>query len=350
MSRYYKIVIQDPASGKVITPPGFSAANLGGASYCSYVNGKTLPAAWQVEIDIPAIDAATSQGFASVRISGVSLQEVSQANNLNGKNIQIFGGMQAGLPLANPAQSGLLVSGNIFQCFGNWQGPVMTLDFVISPIPASGSNPGGIGTLGAPRNMSLNWPGGQPLGPVLQSCLQTAFPGCTVNVNVSSDIVRPAGDMASGYYSTLEQIAQAARSMSKSIVKTAGYAGISIVPVGNTINVFDGTQQKGQSVAIQFQDLIGQPTWIEGLSISFKTVMRADLSVGQQITLPKTVITNTAQAYSALVNQQTSFQGGFTIISMRHIGDFRAATAESWVTVFEGAPNQTAGTNMSAGT
>ena len=343
MSRYYKIVIQDPASGNVITPPGFSAASLGNASYTSFVNNQTLPAAWQVELDIPAIDAATSQGFASARIFGVSLQEISQANNLNGKNIAIYGGMQRGLPLANPAQAGLLVNGSIFQCFGNWQGPVMTLDFVISPVPATGSNPGGIGTLAAPRNMSLNWPGGQPLGPALQSCLQTAFPGCTVNVNVSSDIVRPSGDMASGYYSTLEQIAQAARSMSKSIVKTAGYAGISIVPVGNTINVFDGTQQKGQSVAIQFQDLIGQPTWIESPNISFKTVMRADLSVGQKITLPKTVITNTAQASSALVNQQTSFQGGFTIISMRHVGDFRAASAEAWCSVFEAAPNQVSG-------
>ena len=343
MSRFYRIVIQDPANGKVITPPGFSAANLGGASYTSFINNQTIPSAWQIELDVPVIDAATSQGFSGLRIFGVSVQEIAQANDLNGKNIHVFGGMQRGLPLANPAQAGLLVNGSIFQCFGNWQGPVMTLDFVIAPVPANGSNPGGIGTLGKPRNLSLNWPGGQPLGPALKSCLETGFPGCTVNVNISSDIVRPAGDMASGFYSTLEQIAQAARAMSRSIVKTTGYAGISIVPVGNTINVFDGTQQAGQSVAIQFQDLIGQPTWIESPNISFKTVMRADLSVGQQITLPKTVVTNTAQASSALVNQKTSFQGGFTIVSMRHVGDFRAASAEAWVSVFEAAPNQVSG-------
>jgi hypothetical protein len=339
--RYYRIEIRDPASGKIITPPGFSAVNLGGASYTSFINNQTLPAAWQIELDIPVIDAATSQGFSMLRVWGISLQEIAQANNLNGKNIQVFGGMAKGLPLANPAQAGQLVSGNIFQCFGNWQGTVMTLDFVISPVPASGSNPGGIGTLGKPRNITLNWQGGQPLGPALQSSLQTAFPGFTVPTpKISSNIVLPSGDTPSGFYSTLEQLAQAVRTLSRSIVKTSGYAGVSIVPVGNTINVFDGTQPSGQPVAIQFQDLIGQPTWIDSPNISFKTVMRADLSVGQQITLPKTIVTNSQNAASSLVNQKATFQGGFTIVSMRHVGDYRAPSAEAWVTVFEAAPNQ----------
>ena len=341
--RYYRIVVTDPTSGKVITPPGFSSVNLGGASYTSYINGVTLPGAWQVELDIPVIDAATSQGFSLARIWGISIAEIMQANNLVGKNIQIFGGMQKGLPLANSAQSGLLVNGNVFQCFGNWQGTVMTLDFVISPGPAMGSKPGGIGTLGKPRNITLNWQGGQPLGPALQSALQTGFPGFTIPTpKISSNIVLPSGDTPSGFYSTLEQLAQAVRTISKSLVKTTGYAGVSIVPVGNTINVFDGTQTSGNPVAIQFQDLIGQPTWIESPNISFKTVMRADLSVGQQITLPKTITTNTQQAASSLVNQKTSFQGGFTIVSMRHVGDYRAPSAEAWVSVFEAAPNQVA--------
>jgi hypothetical protein len=333
--------VTDPVSGNVITPPGFSSANLGGATYSSFVNGKTLPGAWQVELDIPVIDAATSQGFSYVRVFGISLQEVMQSNDLTGKNIAVYGGMQKGLPLANPAQAGLLVSGNVFQCFGNWQGPVMTLDFVIAPGPAMGSNPGGVGTLAKPRNLTLNWQGGQPLGPALQSALQTGFPGFTVPTpQISSSIVRPAGDTPSGFYSTLEQLAQAVRAISKSIVKTSGYAGISIVPNGSTINVFDGTQQSSNnSVAIAFQDLIGQPTWIESPNISFKTVMRADLSVGQQVTLPKTIITNTSQASSSLVNQKATFQGGFTVVSERHVGDYRAASSEAWVSVFEAAPN-----------
>lgn len=337
--RYYRIVITDPASGRVAVPTGFQGL-LGGATYTSFVNGQTLPGAWNVELDLPVIDAATSQGFSLLRVWGISLQEIAQANDLTGKNIQIFGGMQKGLPLANPKQAGLLVSGNIFQCFGNWIGTAMTLDFVIAPGPAIGSNPGGIGTLSKPRNITLNWQGGQPLGPALKSALQTAFPGFAVNVNVSGNLVRPAGDTPSGFYPTLEQLAQAARAMSRAIVRTPGYAGISIVPAGSTINVFDGTTNPGAPTLINFQDMIGQPTWIESPNIQLKTVMRADLAVGSQINLPQTLITNSAQAASSLVNQKTSFQGGFTVVSLRHVGDFRQPSADAWVTVIEGAPNQ----------
>ena len=110
---------------------------------------------------------------------------------------------------------------------------------------------------------------------------------------------------------------------------------------GTTINAFDGTQAtSGTSTQIAFQDLIGQPTWIESPNIQFKAVMRADLSVGQKITLPPSIVTNTAQAQSSLVNQRATFQGGFTIVSLRHVGKYRAPTADAWVTIAECAPNQ----------
>ena len=336
--RYYKIILTDPKSGNVITPPGFSTSQLGGATYTSFVNGKTLSAAWDVELDIPVIDAATSQGFALARVWGISNQEIAQANDLTGKNIQVFGGMQTGLPLANPKQSGLLISGMVFQCFGNNILKDRTLDFVISPGPASGSAPGGIGTVAKPRNFTLNWPANTPLSQALKTCLQTAFPGYTVNVNINSSIVRPNAEVHA--VPTLEQLAQYCRHTSLDIVKTSGYQGVSIVPNGTTINVSDGSQQQsGSAIQIDFQDLIGQPTWIESPNIQFKTVMRADLAVGTQIKLPQTIISNTQQASSFLVNQKATFQGGFSVISLRHVGAFRQPSGEAWVTVIEASPN-----------
>lgn len=336
--RYYRIVVSDPASGNVITPPGFSADLLGGATYTSFVNGKTLGAAWDVELDVPVIDAATSQGFGLARVWGISNQEIAQANDLTGKNISIYGGMQKGLPLANPRQSGLLVSGTVFQCFGNNIGRDRTLDFVVSPGPATSSSTGGVGTVKAPRNFTLNWPAGTPLSGPLKNCLQAAFPGYTVNVNISASIVRPNQEVH--IVPTLEQLAQFCRQTSRDIVKTSGYQGVSIVPNGTTINVFDGSvAPSGAATAIAFQDLIGQPTWIESPNIQSKTVMRADLAVGSQFTLPPTLITNTAQANSSLVNQKATFQGGFSVISLRHVGTFRQPDAHSWCTVIEGAPN-----------
>ena len=346
--RFYRIVIQNPETGQVIVPPGFEGL-LGGASYTSFVNGKTLPAAWDVELDIPVIGQATPQGQALARVWGISRQEISQANNLNGKNISIYGGMQKGLPLANPAQAGLLVQGVIFQAFGNWIDiHQQTLDFVIMAGSGSTAAAQGTGTLKAPKNLVLNWKAGTTLAAALTTTLQTAFPGVTVNVNINSGLIRPNDEI--GFYPTLEQLSQYARETSLDIIKTANYAGVSIVIAANTITVSDGSATSSAAAKQgNFQDLIGQPTWIESPNIQFKTVMRGDISVGDQIMLPPTVVTNSAQASTSLVNQSATFQGGFQIISARHVGAFRQPSADSWVTVFEAAPNQLVGAGSAAG-
>jgi hypothetical protein len=351
VSRYYKIAIKSINGGKLYQPPGFEGL-LGDASYTSFVNGATLPAAWDVEIDVPVIPQDTSQGFGTVRVWGISLQEIAQANDLGAAqsgpkyNIELFGGMQKGLPLANPAQSGLLYSGIVYQCFGNWIGHDMTLDFVIAPGPGSASFVGGVGSLKGSNqlNFTLDWKQGQQLGPALQSTLSTVYKGYTINVNVSSDLV--LNNDAAGAYATLEQLAQAVRQISLGIKKTQGYQGVSITLQGTTITASDGSSQStgssggtSGSVQIAFQDLIGQPTWIESPAISIKTVMRADLSIGQTIMLPPTLVTNTASALSSLTNQRANFQGGFQIYSLRHIGAYRQASADSWVTVIEAFPS-----------
>jgi hypothetical protein len=192
------------------------------------VNGQSLPGAWNVELDIPVIDAATPQGSAGVRVWGVSPQEIGQANDLIGKNIKIFGGMQAGLPLANPAQAGLLVQGFIFQAFGNSIGTARTLDLVVNPGMASASSPGGFGTVAKPKNIVLNWKAGTPLGTALASTLSTAFPDFKQDIKINSSIVRPNDEVA--VYPTLEQLAQYVRQTSLDIIKTTGYQGGHRVP------------------------------------------------------------------------------------------------------------------------
>jgi len=307
-----------------------------------------LPGAWNVELDLPGIAVDTSQGFGLARVWGISVAEIAQANNLNPiitassikwKNIEIYGGMKAGLPLANPAQAGLLYSGVISQAFGNWVGKDMTLDLVCQPGQQIGtSNTGGVGSVVNPKNITLNWPAGTPLGPALQSCLQTAFPGYTVNVNVSSNIVR--NNLEPHYTPTIEQLGQYCRQTSLDLVKTQGYSGVSISVQGTTINAFDNSGTASNPIQINFQDLIGQPTWIESPNIQLKTVMRGDLKIGSQIMLPQTIIANTQQANSSIVNQRATFQGGFFVVSIRHVGNFREPSGEAWVSIIEAAPNK----------
>lgn len=293
------------------------------------------PGALNVELDIPVVPFATPMGFALVRVWGVSLADIGQATNLVGKPAQVFGGMAAGLPLANPAQAGLLAQGYVFQAFGNWIGVEQTLDLIIAP----GSSPTGTGSPAAPANIVLNWKKGQTLGQAVQTALQTAFQGFQISVNVRSNLVRQSDEV--GYFHSVGELAQFVKQASKDIVKDATYAGVDVVLAGTQFTVYDGSKQTGGSgKQIAFQDLIGQPTWIEAPLIQWKTAMRADIKVGDNVTLPPSQITNTQQAQSSIVNQRLNFQGGFTVALVRHVGNFRQPDAASWVTVFEGYPKQ----------
>jgi hypothetical protein len=361
--RYYAIKLTTPA-GALYVPPSLGDLQLdggvGGASFTSFTNGKTIPGAWNIGLDLPVIDAATSQGFATLRVWGISVAEIAQANNLAGNlseglpgyNIAIYGGMKPGLPLAtelvqrNPKASGLLFQGSVYQCFGNWIETDMTLEFVIMQGQASTpSKVGGIGTLAIPKNFVWNWPAGQQMSVAIKNCLETGCPGVKVNPSISQSLVRNAPDPA--FYPTLEQLAQYVNRASRDILKMPGYRGVSIVPAGSTFLVYDvgpgSAKPTGPVTNIAFQDLIGQPTWIAAPLIQFKTVMRADLVNGALVKLPPALTTNTQAAASSLINQKAAFQGTFQIVSLRHVGDFRNPSADAWVTIVEALPSTVTG-------
>jgi hypothetical protein len=349
--RYYSLRILNPSTGKLYQPPGFEGL-LGNQSYGSFVNGKTLPGAWDIIFDIPIVGLAATTWNATIQIWGISLAEISQANNFGltaggkpGFNISMFVGMQKGLPLANPKQAGLIFSGSIVQAFGNWINVDMTLDIVAAPVLSSASQPGGIGTLKNPKNITLNWQG-QPLSQALPATMTTAFPGVKTNIAISSDIVAPTGAQLGGAYPTLEQLGQYLRQVSQDQIKTPGYAGVSTwVGSDGSINISDNTQNSNSQVKqIEFTDLIGQPTWIESPFMQFKTVMRSDLNILDKIKMPPAIVTTTAASQSSLANQRANFQGEFLISSIRHVGAFRNPSADAWVTIVDAAPVNPVGT------
>ena len=332
--RYYKIVIKS-ASGSVVTPPGFEGL-LGDATYTSFANNQTLPGAWQVELDVPVAPFAAPAGSAWVRVWGVSLAEISQANDLNGLAIQVYAGMQKGLPLANPAQAGLIVQGIVFQAYGNWVGLDQTLDLQITTgIPSQKALSTGEGV--NPGSLVLNWKAGSQMSSAIQSALQTVFPGLKINVNISPNLVQSVDGI--GFYSTLGQLADYVKAASSSILG-GSYRGVDISINGDTINVSDGTATSNSDpIQLNFQDLVGQPTWIGPQTMQFRTVMRADLQIDKQILMPKggVLVATTPQTFSSL-RQSSGFQGKFQIQSLHHVGNFRQPDAAAWVTNVDAFP------------
>jgi hypothetical protein len=310
--RYYSIEISDADSGAAV------------ATYTSFPNGQTDPNALNVEFDLPVAANAQPTGDANtfVRIWGIPLTDIAQSRDLNGKSIKVYGGMQKGLPLANPAQAGLLVQGVINQAFGNWIGTDMTLDLQIYP---------GTGTQEKPKNLVMNWQKGQQLSASLQSTLQTAFPGYTINMNISDKVVATMDDPR--HWDTVPQMALDLYNTSKKIIGGDKYSGVEIFVQDKTIAVYDNTHQPSP-IQIDFTDLIGQVTWLDFATLQVSCVMRAKPGVGDIIKLPPGQVTINAASLSQF-RQGSVFQGTFMINAVRHVGNFRQAASQSWMTTYE---------------
>lgn len=322
--RYYDIVVSDPNTGAIKK------------EWTSHPGGKLDPAALDIVIDCTVQAYGTPSGTTDnyLQIWGISLQDLFESSNYGPSgdgsvqyNIDIYGGMKAGLPLANPAQSGLLVSGAIYQSFGNWQGTDQTLEFTFIACSAS--------TL-SPANLIMNWTAGTPLATAIANTLQTAFPKVKQNISISDKLVLQHDEV--GFYPTLEQFAQAVLSTTVGVIGST-YPGVQITVQQGEFYVYD-VRDQSNPVQINFTDLIGQPTWLSYNTMQFKTVMRADIQVGNYIKMPKGFTGAPGQAAQIAtpgggLRSQSVFQNTFGVIGIRHLGQFRSNDADCWVTVFD---------------
>jgi len=335
--RFYDIAITNPQTNQVVRPASLASLNLP-TTFTSYVNGQSIPGALNVEIAVNVSIASEPFGDSYIKIWGVSLQEISQGSDLNNALIVVQGGFQKGLPLANPKQKGVLFSGYIIQAFGNWVGTDQTVDLVV----ASGKGPKGIGSPTQPVNLTLNWSKGTQLGLALKNALLTAYPGCSCQDTTSQNLVLSSNQV--GIYNSLTELSQWAYRVSRSIITTAGYNGVSInadVASTSSFIISDGTQTQSNVTTLNFNDFIGQPTWFAPGKISFKCPMRADLKVGDQIKFPvgnngqSAIQSFTTAASQSQARSKSAFQGTFQIQKVRHIGNFRQRSGDSWVTTYE---------------
>ena len=313
--RYYKVVVTDPTTGAVFR------------TYSSLkADGTTDVGALDVEIDAPVTTFANPMGDtgASIRLWGVSLEDRAASSDFNGKTLQLFGGMSKGLPLAHPAQQGLLLQGKIFQAWGNSVGVNQTLDFVVMA---------DTGTSDSPKNVVLNWQAGQNLSQAIANVLNTAFPGVAQTISISPRLV--LGYDVPGVYDTLAQFARYVKQASQAVINGPGggaYQGVDITLRNNQFIVYDGTTQAAPK-ALSFLDLIGQPTFINPFQVQAMFVMRADIEVSDYVTLPPGLVTTAPQGL-AYFKDKTTFQGLFQVDQIRHAGHLRQPDAASWVSVF----------------
>jgi len=112
--------------------------------------GKNDPGALQVEFQLHTFKPDQAENDSSVlTIYGVPWEWIGQSSNLVGAHIEIQGGMAPGLPLATYQSQhyGLLITGQVFKCWGNWIGTDMSIGMSI--VSTGEHQTGGVGGDGA---------------------------------------------------------------------------------------------------------------------------------------------------------------------------------------------------------
>jgi hypothetical protein len=201
---------------------------------------------------------------------------------------------------------------------------------------------GGTPGLTDPLNLIHNMMPNMPMSSAVQQMLSKAFPGANIITNIHPGLKLPHQD--AGMYQSMSQVMPFLKNLSQSILGAKNYTGVRAASYGDTVHVFDGTQPPINSGLIQVIDIIGQPTWIDQQRIHLKTVLRADLHIGDRFTLPSNILmalspeANVLGANGAASPQRShvTVEGMvFRIYKILHVGDFRSPHGSDWSSNYE---------------
>ncbi len=326
--RYYSIRLLNPQTKNTVTfsqsKKSFAddpSATTTWTSHDQY--GVLNPGALNVELDVNALPLGKFYFGAQIRVWGIGLPALSQSSSLDNYGVEISAGMKPPYNL-NKTPHGQIIAGQIYQGYGNWEGVNQHLDFVLKPFPL---NPN------TPANIPFVWKANTSLLNALTASLQGAFPGIVVTGTIGA---YTQGHDKIGWYPD----AQAFGAEITHLTKSSTSDGVSIVLNGNVAFLSDDSFSP-PPILLNFNDLIGQPTWIGSSVVQFATVMRSDINFASLVTFPSEILPPYALTTpaAAIPNQpatsKTAFHGTFKVIDVHHYGNFRQADATSWRTEYQ---------------
>ena len=338
MSRYYRLAV---------TPVATDGTQGTTVTWTNKNGSKAVLGAQRVEFDLAVVPGAVPAGGAWIRLWGPTRQQIQQASDFNNADIEFYGGMQDGLPLATQSvaakQPGLLIKGQVLQAFANWQGTVQTLEFVIIPSSTAGTDATDAGRQAAavgapppPQNFSFAWAQGSSLTANIQDVLQQAYSGARVTISAADDLILLHDE--AGAFTDLRTFATYVQGLSRDI-KGSTYGGLNITPSGaRSFLIFDNTKINGNVTNVTMLDLIGVVTWLSPATATFTTVLRADLNIGDVVTFPPLAGAQaiTTGDSSSQARTKNTFNGNWQISDyVRHVGDSRSPDAQAWASVFQ---------------
>ncbi|EFH8989887.1 hypothetical protein P8I14_004423 [Escherichia coli] len=325
--RYYRLEIINPKTGK---PP----VDCNGKPIGPFDTSKTPGCGLHIEFDVQVTGLDVVNSGTMLAIYGLPLDMLKQSVNLQGCIVRMRGGFSEGLPLANPKQQGEIIYGEVYLAYANWIGTNQTLNLVINPTLRKKED-------GSPFSIEGKGEAGEKVGDVIARALKEAFPKKKIECLVNDSLVLPERWAAS--YKNIGSLAMVVKNASIAMMRDAKYSGIAISILSDRIRIYDNVSAKwGEPKTIHAHELVGQPTWIEPFTVSFKCPMRGDIRCGDVVKLPEglysgaaSIVMANTMAPSVISKNSTTFTGKFMVKSVRHIGSYLTADGDAWVTVFE---------------
>lgn len=336
--RYYRLFLTK--DGKPLsTRVGNTQVNIG-----PFDTTKTPGYGQHIEFDILIQSYDVVSSGLIMAIFGLPVEFLKQNVKLIGYTFKLEAGFQAGLPLANPNQRGVVMQGTVYSSYSNYLGTNQCL--LLNCTPQLFDN-----ALTSPPVNPIGFDGkqGDKLSDVILKSLMTAYPadkypGITIVINISDNLILTE-DMPGIYERGLQSFALFLRSLSRGLYQNKDYAGVSITLQANRIIVFDNAApaQMPVAITINLAEFIGQPDWLTVNTITFKCPMRADIKVSDYVHLSQDPFSESGSIFFGSSSQifnsarnTLSFSGYFQIKSVRHIGQYLNPDANSaWVTIYE---------------
>ena len=305
-----------------------------------------------------------------LQIMNIPAELLQYAKMYNNLICEISAGFQPGnnyggmLPLevGPSSHAGVIATGYVQNCFGNWLGTNLVMDFLIYPSPMGSPSLEVSGNDGfaSPQNFTFSWAYDangyyNPLEQELNTWFKEKF-----NIEVKGTLNPKLAPPPAGIklnYTVFDKFAESIRAYSVQCIDPAnsdafrnglgnfqGYRGVSMVYnfASRTIFVWDGTATgEIEGIQLQYSDFIGQPTWTSSAgTVQSVHPMRNDFVLAAPVTYPKQLPQIQSTQYAATGNFAILNASGETlqIQMVRHVGRYRDTSPEAWATFLNAGP------------
>jgi len=323
--------------------------------YQSHVNDVFNPGALDISFDLTNGYMHMLQNAFHLRIYNPDWNTFQHADSYQGLDITIEAGFKKGLPLANTlsTKAGLIAYGTVQNCFGNWIGTEIALDFIINPSPVLGNPDNTLSinnNVNSPRDMTFLWPPNQDLKSALATFLKPLKFTLTGDIK---NIVNTTRSVKDHKVTSFQDLSDYINGMSIDMVDPATknsyqtYSGVlmSFTQNPNEIFISDSVAPKAP-VYLLNSDFVGQPTFNtkyiqyddarDNLTIGevqSTHPLRNDLTLQNSVIFPPD-IKSTAIPGQGFIQGKQLIRGlnEMAITQVRHVGRFRDMGPQGWVT------------------